>query len=148
MQMSDEQKPVNQDQLIDRIPTKEELLEERELRVPRGGFGLPKGLLVPPLEGSITETDTCWISYSGVRNASMDKKRLQLDFSENAYKELEDLQGRLNATSKSEVIRDALGVLRWLADEVNADHRILVEKPEGTREVVFHFLERSKIAHN
>jgi metal-responsive CopG/Arc/MetJ family transcriptional regulator len=72
----------------------------------------------------------------------MEKKRLQLDFSENAYKELEELQSRLNAPSKSEVIRDALGVLRWLTEEIDQNHRILVEKTEGTREVVFHFLTR------
>jgi len=76
------------------------------------------------------------------------EKRLQIDFSEKAYKELEALQERLDATSKSEVIRDALGLLRWLADEVvEKNHRILVEKPEQggpPREIVFHFLERSK----
>jgi hypothetical protein len=75
----------------------------------------------------------------------MEKKRLQLDFSDTAYKELEDLQDRLNAPSKSEVIRDALGVLKWAIGEVDKDHRILVEKPEGTREVVFHFLTRGPI---
>jgi metal-responsive CopG/Arc/MetJ family transcriptional regulator len=73
----------------------------------------------------------------------MDKKRLQLEFSESAYKELEDLQTRLNAPSKSEVIRDALGVLRWLVSEVEQENRILVEKKDGIREVVFHFLRRS-----
>jgi hypothetical protein len=75
------------------------------------------------------------------------EKRLQIDFSEKAYKELEGLQKLLDASSKSEVIRDALGLLRWLADEVvEKGHRILVEKPEDgglTREVVFHFLERA-----
>jgi hypothetical protein len=72
------------------------------------------------------------------------EKRLQIDFSEKAYEELEGLQKRLDATSKSEIIRDALGLLRWLADEVvEKQHRILVEKPEekdATREVFFHFL--------
>lgn len=77
------------------------------------------------------------------------EKRLQIDFSEKAYKELEALQKLLDATSKSEVIRDALGLLRWLADEVvGKGHHILVEKPEEgagvNREVVFHFLERSR----
>ena len=73
----------------------------------------------------------------------MEKKRLQLDFSDSAYRDLEELQDRLNAPSKSEVIRDALGILRWVIGEVDNDHRILVEKPEGTREVVFHFLTRA-----
>ncbi len=70
----------------------------------------------------------------------MEKKRLQLDFSDSAYQELEEMQNRLNAPSKSEVIRNALGILRWVVDEVDKDHRILVEKPEGTREIVFHFI--------
>jgi hypothetical protein len=74
-------------------------------------------------------------------------KRLQIDFTEKAYNDLEALQKRLDAKSKSEVIRDALGVLNWLADEVlEKKHEILVEKPEEnvTREVIFHFLERVK----
>ncbi len=75
----------------------------------------------------------------------MEKKyRLQIDFSEKAYKELEELQERLGATSKSEVMRNALGILRWVVEEVSEGHRILVEKPQGTREIVFHFIERSK----
>ncbi|HVC45509.1 MAG TPA: ribbon-helix-helix protein, CopG family [Candidatus Binataceae bacterium] len=72
----------------------------------------------------------------------MEKKRLQLEFSEDAYKELERMQKQLHAPSKSEVIRDALGVLRWVVEEIEQDHRILVEKPEGMREIVFHFLTR------
>lgn len=77
----------------------------------------------------------------------MDKKyRLQIDFSEKAYKELESIQERLDAGSKSEVIRNALGVLRWIIDESDRGHRILVEKPDGPREIMFHFLERSRVA--
>ena len=75
------------------------------------------------------------------------EKRLQIDFSEKAYRDLEDLQKRIDAPSKSEVVRDALGVLRWLADAVlTKNHRILIEKPEDgtTREMVFHFLERAR----
>jgi hypothetical protein len=74
------------------------------------------------------------------------KYRLQIDFTESAYQDLEELQNSLDAPSKSEVIRDALGVLRWLVDEVHEDHRILVEKKTSTggdlKEVVFHFLKR------
>lgn len=77
----------------------------------------------------------------------MEKKyRLQIDFSEEAYGELESLQNGLNAPSKSEVIRDALGVLRWVADEIHEGHRILVQKntPTGNevKEIVFHFIKR------
>jgi hypothetical protein len=79
----------------------------------------------------------------------MNKKyRLQIDFSEKAYGELESLQERLDASSKSEVIRDALGVLRWIVEESDRGNRILLEKPEGTRKIMFHFLERSRGAAN
>jgi len=72
-------------------------------------------------------------------------KRLQIDFSERAYKELVDLQKELDAPSKSEVIRNALGLLRWFVDEVKAGHQLVVERPDGTaREIVFHFLDRVK----
>jgi len=72
-------------------------------------------------------------------------KRLQIDFSERAYGELEDLQARLEAPSKSEVIRTSLGLLRWLLDESEADNRLMLLKPDGgTERVVFHFLNRRK----
>ena len=75
----------------------------------------------------------------------MDKKyRLQIDFSEKAYKELESIQERLDAGSKSEVMRNALGVLRWIIDESDRGNRILVEKSDGPREIMFHFLERAR----
>jgi hypothetical protein len=72
-------------------------------------------------------------------------KRLQIDFSERAYKDLEDLQNRLEAPSKSEVIRTALGLLRWLLDESDASNRLMLQKSDGSTErVVFHFLNRQK----
>lgn len=75
------------------------------------------------------------------------KYRLQIDFGEEGYQALEALQHALGASSKSEVIRDALGVLRWAAEEVRDDNRILVEKrrkagkPE-VKEIVFHFSKK------
>lgn len=75
----------------------------------------------------------------------MEKKlRLQIDFGEEGYRELEELQKQLGAPSKSEVVRDALGVLRWVASEVrNKDTQILVKrKGEEPKEVVFHFIKQ------
>ncbi len=75
----------------------------------------------------------------------MEKKyRLQIDFGEQPYHELEALQENLSATSKSEVIRDALAVLKWVTDEISQGHRILAERPEGDREIVFPFLHPRK----
>lgn len=73
------------------------------------------------------------------------EKRLQIDFSERAYNDLSDLQKRLDAPSKSEVIRTSLGLLRWLLDESAADNRLTLQKPDGSTErVVFHFLDRMR----
>jgi hypothetical protein len=73
------------------------------------------------------------------------EKRLQIDFSERAYNDLSDLQERLDAKSKSEVIRTSLGLLRWLLDESEANNRLVLQKPDGTTErVVFHFLDRAR----
>jgi hypothetical protein len=72
-------------------------------------------------------------------------KRLQIDFSTHAYKDLADLQKRLEAPSKSEVIRTSLGLLRWILDESDADNDLLVQKSDGsTQRIVFHFLKRQR----
>lgn len=74
------------------------------------------------------------------------KYRLQIDFGEEGYQELEALQQTLGAPSKSEVIRDALGVLRWAAEEIRDDNRILVEKRQRgkneVKEIIFHFIKK------
>jgi hypothetical protein len=75
---------------------------------------------------------------------NMSDIRLQIDFSETAFRALKVLQGRLAAESVAEVIETALGAYWWLADEVvNKRHAILLEKPtEGIiNEVRFHCLD-------
>lgn len=75
------------------------------------------------------------------------KYRFQIDFSEEAYEELQGLQNYLNTPSKPEVIRDALGVLRWAVDEIWEGNRILVEKKGGeVKEIVFHFIKKPPLA--
>ena len=74
---------------------------------------------------------------------SPNKYRLQIDFSEEAYSELIALQNYINSPSKAEVIRDAIGVLRWACDEIHEGNRILVEKKDGqVRKFIFHFIKR------
>ncbi len=45
---------------------------------------------------------------------TLKKYRVQLDFSEEAFQVLNDLVVKLHATSRAEVIRNALGALRWI----------------------------------
>ena len=71
----------------------------------------------------------------------MKKYRLQIDFSEEAYAELEELQRRIGG-SKSDVIRNSLGWFKWTADEISQGNRVLIEKhqkggKEEIKEIVF-----------
>jgi metal-responsive CopG/Arc/MetJ family transcriptional regulator len=42
------------------------------------------------------------------------KYRVQLDFPEEGFRELNSLVDKLRASSRAEVVRDALSVLKWL----------------------------------
>jgi metal-responsive CopG/Arc/MetJ family transcriptional regulator len=50
----------------------------------------------------------------GATAVAIKKIRVQLDFSEEAFNELNDLVSKLHAPSRAEVIRNALGVLKWM----------------------------------
>ncbi len=69
------------------------------------------------------------------------KYRVQLDFSEKTLRELDELQSKLNAASRAEVIRNALGILRWATRHLMEGNKILVERSDGKQtEVDFPFL--------
>ena len=66
------------------------------------------------------------------------KYRVQLDFSEEAFKELNALQERLGVPSRAEVVRNALALLRWICEKVgDEDYQIVARKEtvEGSRTV-------------
>jgi len=69
-------------------------------------------------------------------------RRVQLDFSGEAFDELEALRKKLNAASRAEVIRSALGVLRWAVNHLVEGNKIKVERKEDKElvEVEFPFL--------
>jgi hypothetical protein len=69
------------------------------------------------------------------------KYRVQLEFSVEALQELNALQKTLRASSRAEVVRNALGVLRWVTKHLIAGDKIIVEKADGTKsDVEFPFL--------
>ena len=69
------------------------------------------------------------------------KYRVQLDFSEEAFEELNSLQEKTNASSRAEVVRNALGVLKWATKNLREGNKIVVERKDGTHvEVEFPFL--------
>ena len=63
------------------------------------------------------------------------KYRVQLDFSEAAFNELNRLQEELEASSRAEVVRHALATLRWFVSEVSKGNRILVQEGNGSRTI-------------
>jgi len=69
----------------------------------------------------------------------MQKHRLQLDFSEEALKDLELLKETTGMPNRAEVIRQALRLLQWTLNETKNDATILIEKNGKQREVVFPF---------
>jgi hypothetical protein len=71
------------------------------------------------------------------------KYRVQLDFSEEAFEELNKLQKKLDSSSRADVVRNALGVLRWVIKHVDEGDKIFTERSDGSRtEVEFPFLSR------
>jgi hypothetical protein len=71
--------------------------------------------------------------------------RVQMDFSPAAFAELVELQERTGASSRGEAVKYALRTLQWLAKEVDQDGRITIAKDNEKVQVMFPFLQESRI---
>jgi hypothetical protein len=72
--------------------------------------------------------------------ATSEKVRVQLDFSKEAFDNLAQIQKDLGATSRAEVVRQALGVLKWAIHHAKNRDTILVQRHDGKQtEVEFPF---------
>ncbi len=60
-----------------------------------------------------------------------EKQRVQFDFSSEALQRLEHLKDIMDATTKAEVIRNALKVYEWFATQVDPNYIIEVKDQEG-----------------
>ncbi|TSC61975.1 MAG: hypothetical protein G01um101448_679 [Parcubacteria group bacterium Gr01-1014_48] len=65
--------------------------------------------------------------------------RVQLDFSEEAFEELETLKKRLSASSRAEVVRAALGVLKWAVNHSEEGNKIQVARKADNKVVGVEF---------
>lgn len=75
----------------------------------------------------------------------MEKKRLQFDFTDEALRELDQLQQATGLPTRAELIRHALRFLQWGIDETrNNNASLLIEKNGKLREVIFPFWLTSK----
>ena len=59
------------------------------------------------------------------------KQRVQFDFSPEALQRLEDLKEKVDATTKAEVIRNALKIYEWFATQIDPNSIIEVKDQEG-----------------
>jgi hypothetical protein len=77
---------------------------------------------------------------------SITAKPVQLSLSQSAYQKLSDLKERLGVASRTEVARLGLGVLSWVVEELENDHKILVQREPGKAvELAFPYISiRSK----
>jgi predicted RNA-binding protein with PUA domain len=69
----------------------------------------------------------------------MDKVRIQLDFSLNAVKELDEMKELMGVGSRAEVLRHALRWMRWTVLNLAEGGRLLIEKNNEQREIVLPF---------
>lgn len=69
----------------------------------------------------------------------MKKSRVQLDFSQDAFNGLNELVERTGASSRAEIIRYALGFLKWACDKTEAGYKISAIKGKEAIEPVFPF---------
>ena len=58
-------------------------------------------------------------------------KRVQFDFSPDAFIRLEELQAMTDASTKAEVVRNALKLYEWFIQQVNPRYTLTVEDEKG-----------------
>ena len=63
------------------------------------------------------------------------KQRIQFDFTPEALKRLDDLKDHVEASTKAEVIRNALKLYEWFVTEIDPSYILNVEDKEG--QVIF-----------
>jgi metal-responsive CopG/Arc/MetJ family transcriptional regulator len=70
----------------------------------------------------------------------MSKHRLQLDFTDEALQELDQLRDATGLPNRAEIIRQALRLLQWTITETQEKNaNLLIEKGGDIRQVVFPF---------
>jgi Arc/MetJ-type ribon-helix-helix transcriptional regulator len=75
----------------------------------------------------------------------MDKQRLQVEFTPEAVSGIDELRRMTGISTRSEVIRNALGFLQWAMFEITKNDAVLLLEKQGRRqEVVFPFIRPSK----
>jgi hypothetical protein len=70
------------------------------------------------------------------------KIRVQFDFAAEAYKDLSDLQEKLQASTKAEAVRYAIRTLQWVVTTIEEGKTILVDDEGILKEIAFPFIAK------
>lgn len=74
----------------------------------------------------------------------MPKHRLQFDFDESAYAQINDLLEATGIKNRAELVRNALAFLRHMHNEAQQGSEILIQRKDGkVRQIVWPFWLRS-----
>ncbi len=66
-----------------------------------------------------------------MRKPGINIRTAELYLNQQGYQDLAVLRARLRVPSKSEVLRLGLCVLSWVVEELEAGHKIIVQKQQG-----------------
>lgn len=69
------------------------------------------------------------------RTEKTERARLQLEFTPQALRRLEEIRLKVDARSNAEVVRSALRLYEWFIEQTQANAKILVAKGDDVREV-------------
>ena len=69
----------------------------------------------------------------------VDRHRLQLDFSPEAFERLMMIRERSEARTNAEVVRNALRLYEWFLEQKDQDYRIQLVKDDTAKEVELFF---------
>src|SRR2546429_6597463 len=95
------------------------------------------------LEGELSPDRFLTEEVTGaMQKDKMTVRPVQFNFSQDAYQKLAELKERLGVTSKAEVVRLGLAVLSWVVEELEDDHKILVQRDRDKAvELAFPYLK-------
>jgi hypothetical protein len=59
------------------------------------------------------------------------KQRIQFDFTADSMKRLEDLKEKTDATTKAEVVRNALKLYEWFVTQIDPSHIVEIKDKDN-----------------
>lgn len=60
------------------------------------------------------------------------KQRIQFDFTAESMKRLEELKEKTDASTKAEVVRNALKLYEWFVTQIDPNYVVEIKDQEGT----------------